>query len=345
MNFPKKVSLTITNTCNLRCKMCGQWSEEGYIQNNKTVLKNEMDLDNWKKVIDELSDNKVKMVYIRGGEPFLFPGIIELLKYIKSKNIFMAIDSNGTFLEKYAEDLHAIGNMHITISIDGPEETHDFVRGIKGTFQKIKNGIAKLDELDDPVNPRISKSICFTASNNNYKTLGQLPDVARELGIKSINVMPYYYVPEETGLKYENELRELGCEAFSWRGFHHDESEVDPDEFIEQHRIYKNKLDGIEDFPFMPLTEEKYKTWFSDAETPVGPTHCENIEKLIDIQPNGDVNFCVDYPDYVFGNAKEKSIKELWNSDEANRFREYIRNRPLSVCYRCGAKFMSQDFD
>ena len=44
MDFPQRISFTITNVCNLRCRMCGQWSEEGYMHNRKENLKQEMDL-------------------------------------------------------------------------------------------------------------------------------------------------------------------------------------------------------------------------------------------------------------------------------------------------------------
>ena len=82
--------------------------------------------------------------------------------------------------------------------------------------------------------------------------------------------------------------------------------------------------------------------WFADATTPVGNLPCTNVENLIDIQPNGDANFCVDFPDYIIGNVREYSIKEEWNSKRAERFREYRRKKPLAVCYRCGAKYMSE---
>jgi radical SAM protein with 4Fe4S-binding SPASM domain len=101
-------------------------------------------------------------------------------------------------------------------------------------------------------------------------------------------------------------------------------------------------LKGIHNFPYMPLSEDEYRTWFSDPTSPVGSLHCTNIEKLIDIQPQGDANFCVDFPDYSIGNVREKTIKEVWNSKRAVRFREYRRKKPLPVCYRCGAKYMSE---
>ncbi len=62
----------------------------------------------------------------------------------------------------------------------------------------------------------------------------------------------------------------------------------------------------------------------------------------MDIQPNGEANFCVDFPDYSFGNAKGSGIEEVWNSRESESFRVYRRQHSLAICYRCGAKSISE---
>ena len=343
MNFPQFISFTVTNSCNLRCKMCGQWSENGYINNRIKSPGSQMKLEEWKQLVDEIASYDIRFILVRGGEPFLYPGIIELLEYINSKGIFMSIDTNGTVIHKFATDLVRIGNMHITFSVDGPEKIHDQVRGIKESFQKTKNNIVLLNELEKDNERKISKSICFTISKYSYKGLSEMPAVARSMGIESINIMPYYYFSSDIGIKYEKELKKhLDCKAYSWKGFHHDDSGIDPDIFREQFRKYQANLGEIENFPFMPLKEDEYITWFSDPLTPVTPLTCMNVERLIDIQPDGEANFCVDFPDYCIGNVKESSIKEIWNSPEAERFREYRRLQPLSICYRCGAKYISE---
>jgi MoaA/NifB/PqqE/SkfB family radical SAM enzyme len=343
MNFPKFVSFTITNVCNLRCKMCGQWSEEGYMHADKARLRQEMGLDDWKRLVDELADRGVRFVLLRGGEPFLFPGIIDLLRYINDFGMFISIDTNGTMLKTYAADLVRIGDMHLTISVDGPEEIHDQVRGVEGSFQRLREGIEALQTLGQDGGKSISTSICFTISPFSYRGLGEMPDVARSLGIGSINIVPYYYVPEQVGQVYERELEaHFASAAFSWRGFHHEESGVDVDEFRTQHNRYLANLEDLENFPYMPLSVEEYRTWFLEATSPVGSQRCMNVERLIDIQPNGDANFCVDFPDYCLGNVREATIEEIWNGDRAERFRDFRRENPLAVCYRCGAKYMSE---
>ncbi|MBN1810200.1 MAG: radical SAM protein [Anaerolineae bacterium] len=343
MDFPQSISLTITNACNLRCQMCGQWSQEGYMHDRKGGLKQELTLADWKRLVDEVAAHGVSSVLLRGGEVFLFPDIIELLEYTNARGIFISIDTNGTMLKKHAADIVRIGNIHLTISVDGPEEIHDQVRGVAGCFSRIRENVALLCELEKSSGRQLSKSITFTISPYSYRGLGVMPDIARSLSINTICIVPYYYFPEDVGKQYEHEMRDaFNCPAFSWRGFHHESSGVDPDEFGDQLRQYLATLGNVYSFPYMALSEDEYRTWFSNPISPVGPTHCTNVEKLIDIQPHGEANFCVDFPDYVIGNVKEATIEEIWNGERAARFREYRRKSPLAVCYRCGAKYMSE---
>jgi MoaA/NifB/PqqE/SkfB family radical SAM enzyme len=343
MDFPQSISFTITNACNLRCQMCGQWSQEGYMHDRKEDLKQELTLADWKRLVDEVAVYGVHSVLLRGGEPFLFPDIIALLEHINARGIFTSIDTNGTLLKKYTADIVRIGNIHLTISVDGPEKIHDQVRGVKGCFDRIREGIARLHELETSSRQPISKSLNFTISPYSCRGLGVLPDVARNLSVNTVCIVPYYYFSEKVGKRYENEMQEVfGCPAFSWRGFHHEESGVDPDEFQEQLDQFLATLGGVYNFPYMPLSKDEYRIWFSDPTSPVGLPHCTNVEKLIDIQPNGDADFCVDFPDYTIGNVREATIEEIWNGERAARFRAYRRKKPLAVCYRCGAKYMSE---
>jgi MoaA/NifB/PqqE/SkfB family radical SAM enzyme len=351
MNFPQTISLTITNACNLRCRMCGQWSGEGYMRPPRGSdpeagpkrTRDELGLAEWKRLIDEAADHGIRSLLLRGGEAFLYPDMLPLLEYIRSKDMFVSIDTNGTRLARFAADLVRIGNMHLTVSVDGPEQIHDSVRGVKGTFAKVRAGLARLAEEERKSGRTLSKSATFTISGDSYRGLGKMPDVARGLGLNAICIVAYYFFPAAVGKQYEQELRRnFGSGAYSWRGFHHEQSGVDVEVFLKELRDYRSKLDGILDYPYFPMTEEEYRTWFSDAVTPVGSPDCANVEQLIDIQPSGDANFCVDFPDYVIGNVRESTIEAIWNGPRAEKFREYRRRKPLAVCCRCGAKYMAE---
>ncbi len=345
--FPRMLSLTVTNACNLRCRMCGQWSEEGYMRSRssgaETKTSRVMALNDWKHVVDEAASAGLGSVLIRGGEPFLLPGLMDLLEYIRGKGLFTSIDTNGTRLADFAEDLVRVGRVHITVSVDGPPDTHEKVRGVPGCFSRIEEGLLRLAELEQKAGIRISRSICFTVSPWSVAGLGSMPDTARRLGIGTLVMVPYYFVPSAVGAAYEKEMAEkLGVKALSWQGFRHDVSGVDFGLFLEQLRLYRANLGGIRDYPYMPLTENQYRTWFSDAVTPVGPPDCANSERLLDIQPGGEANFCVDFPDYQIGNVLDSTLRDLWNGERAARFRALRREAPFAVCHRCGAKHMSE---
>lgn len=75
---------------------------------------------------------------------------------------------------------------------------------------------------------------------------------------------------------------------------------------------------------------------FLEATSPIGSQRCMNVERLIDIQPDGDANFCVDFPDNLIGSVQEATIEEIWNGNRANRFRAVQRENPLRCTTTAG---------
>ena len=342
-DFPKVVSLTVTNRCNLRCRMCAQWSAEGYMQDrkpNESYSGTVVPFDSLLKVVDEVREYGIPLI-IRGGEPLLYPHILALLAHIKSKGVSLSLETNGVLLKKYAEALVNLKIDHMIISVDGPEEIHDHVRGVKGTFARVRTGLQELEKHEARSGYRIPRGITCTVSRYNYLGLGAMAGVARSLGVDGICIVPYYYVPETQGLAYEKRMREeFSTEAYSWRGFHHQESGVDVDQFLAQLGEFKSKLGDLPSYPYMDFTDDEYREWYSRSDTTVHQAACNNIWGLLDVQPDGNVNFCVDFPDYAIGNVAESTLHQLWHSDRARRFRELRTRMEMPVCYRCGAKYM-----
>jgi MoaA/NifB/PqqE/SkfB family radical SAM enzyme len=342
MNFPAFVSFTLTNACNLRCTMCGQWSPEGYVRTGHGYRGPALDLAVWKRLADEVAANGVSSILLRGGEPFLHPDIVPLLEHLHGLGLYVSIDSNGTRLAGFAEDLVRLGQIHVTVSVDGPATVHDEVRGMRGCFALIQEGLSRLAALDGATPRRVSRAICFTISPWSVRGLGEMPYVARQLGVDTICIVPYCYVSAAGGELWRQQVRELvGGEPFSWRGFQHEESGVDPAEFAAQYQRFTAALNGLNNYPYLPLTADEYRVWFAEPTASVGPPACSNVERLIDIQPTGEANFCVDLPDGPLGHVRQSSIAAIWNGDRARRFREARRHHPFGACARCVARHMA----
>jgi sulfatase maturation enzyme AslB (radical SAM superfamily) len=116
---------------------------------------------------------------------------------------------------------------------------------------------------------------------------------------------------------------------------------VDFSDFAGQYNRYTETLGHVFEYPYLPLSLEEFQTWFADGLAPVGKSDCHNIERLIDIQPTGEANFCVDFPDGVLGNVREETIAAIWNGERARRFRERRRQGRMGACHRCGARLIA----
>lgn len=100
----------ITRECNLSCTYCAQ---------KKSLVNNDMGLDEWKRVADIVYKLGNRCFSLVGGEPLLSPFVLELVEYISARDTFVGITTNGHCLNE--ELLHALdeaGLDNIGFSID-----------------------------------------------------------------------------------------------------------------------------------------------------------------------------------------------------------------------------------
>lgn len=139
----KKVFLFPTMSCNLNCKMC-------YSSSRVHAQFRNLNIDEYKIIINKLYDYGVRLFDISGGEPFSSSILHELVYYIKSLNetkIFLV--SNGTLIaEKYDYCLDIIKQVdRLQISLDSliPEQ-HNEVRQNYTAFERTIFAIEKLSK-------------------------------------------------------------------------------------------------------------------------------------------------------------------------------------------------------
>ena len=103
---PYLVSLRITNACNHRCPVCGQYGDKGYmfLSDKRDTLLRTIPLERYLELVDELGFYK-PLYYATGGEPFLYPGLVDLLNYAKKKGSPVDVVTNGIKLKQYAKEI------------------------------------------------------------------------------------------------------------------------------------------------------------------------------------------------------------------------------------------------
>jgi len=96
----KIIEWLIHNVCNNDCSFCGSEFKDG--------SQRWLSLDEYKKILDKLIEaagTDPVWIQITGGEPTLFPELLELLAYIKSKNAYTSLISNGSRTIRWWEEL------------------------------------------------------------------------------------------------------------------------------------------------------------------------------------------------------------------------------------------------
>ena len=91
---PYALYLEVTSLCNLRCKHCFfGYNENNYVANDDMSTKEMLSL------IDDLVENhEICAVNIMGKEPFMNRDILKIIKHIKSYNLYLRIQTNGTLI-------------------------------------------------------------------------------------------------------------------------------------------------------------------------------------------------------------------------------------------------------
>jgi MoaA/NifB/PqqE/SkfB family radical SAM enzyme len=152
LQVPSTLIISITPHCNLSCEGCYA-STAGNIKGpksleTKTSAKTLLNREQWQKVIKEAGELGIFVNIIAGGEPFLFPGLIELCEEFEDQTF--VIFTNGTAL---TEDNHNLlkhsTNLAIIVSIEGSPESTNKRRGI-GVYEKALKTIKSLDQIGVP---------------------------------------------------------------------------------------------------------------------------------------------------------------------------------------------------
>ncbi len=171
----------LTERCNLRCSHCYQSGGASA----------ELSLAEVRDVIDEVEDliqawetdyglSFAPGFNITGGEPFLRQDLFDILAPLCDKGFAVYILSNGTLVSgEKAKKLTELGVKGVQVSIEGPQEVHEAIRG-KGSFARALHGVGNLLEAG------LAVTLNVTLSDMNVDYFMDLIDLAHSLGVQRL---------------------------------------------------------------------------------------------------------------------------------------------------------------
>jgi MoaA/NifB/PqqE/SkfB family radical SAM enzyme len=361
--MPTFVQLRLTNLCNLRCKMCGQWGDTGVYRQASDGeeekqrireligVKRQLSMADYIPLLDELAPHQ-PIMSLFGGEPFLYPEILPLIREIKHRNFTLNVITHGGLLERHARELVESGIDSIAVSIDGPPDLHNQIRGHASSFQSAAAGVRALADWKT----RLGKTTpillaIFPITELNIEAAEAGLEALRELPLDVINIGLRWFVPPDAGAQYEQVMKEaFGVSATSWRGFEFvwPQNETSERQLADLARFLKavrrQRLFNWSTGPhvsFLPdVKAEDVPAYFTEPARTFGHGLCPVAWYFAQVEPDGEVCFCGDFPDYSIGNVRQETFRQIWTGAKAEAFRRKLAKEPLPICNRCCGSFV-----
>ncbi len=299
---PYYVLWDCTRKCNLHCVHCGA-AKEKYA---KELATNEV-----KRVVDELAAMGVRFFAATGGEPLLRSDLLDVLAYAAQKGLATGFATNGFFLgEAKAREIKEAGVSSIQVSLDGPPEVHNKIRGNPDSFKNAVRALKLLIAEEIPI-----VTAATTVTKANYGHLGELRETLCAAGVRNWRICL---------------LMPIGRAAVA------DDLQLDSRqlfgllEFVEKSKRGRMKITLGENTPFLGRFEKRIRS--EPNVCPVGFTACC-------LGVDGNVRGCPEMPDRTEnreGNALEQSFADIWN----NGFKKYRQRAAVKYgeCSRCDSK-------
>ncbi len=325
---PTNMLLFLTYRCTSRCKPCTMWQRK--------VSGDEMSLEEWKRCIDMVSGFPIENVEMFGGDALLRKDVLlPLTEYTKFRKIpKVDLVTNCNLLdEKTIDRLLAAGIDVVSTSLDGIGKVHDEVRGVPGTFERVKRSLAYLVRAKKALGRRTPKIVLnCTISRLNADSFEKVYQFGVEMGVNNVafeyvgefpkeclpqsqinGLVPKpYFASQDTSLMVSKE------QAYSLKK---------KLKAIKEDAVGKNIYINSENIDILSV---------ENMTTGLMPVHkCYICRYLISIDPYGNVMPCPFFESYAIGNVRNQPLKEIWNNEKHRVFIENSDSGKLAMCRHC----------
>lgn len=286
-----------TSRCNSKCRYCGNWHAKEHPTH--------MTIDEWKRGLLSIKDFVGRFsISLSGGEPFIKPGLIDLLAWCGANGISAGVTTNGTALTQHnVQRLVAAKPLNVNISVDTPNaEVNDYLRGYPGHFKRVSTSLKFLVEeraRQGVTFPIIIKPV-LTALN--FRDMPDLIQWTKAIGGSCVYIQPVLHMTPET----------------------YDELWIKEPELPELERMVQRLIEmrrAGEPILTSELVLSLMSDHFREKKAPAEAMPCLVGLRNCSIAANGDVFVCNHFFPAI-GNLKAQTAREIWYSAKAREVRK-----------------------
>lgn len=294
-----------TTRCNLHCRHCGS-------DCTAPGSSPDMPLEAFLQAIDTIPPKEIHRpftVVLTGGEPLLRPDIEEVGRAIRKRGMGWSMVSNGWF---YDEAMHrrlmGAGMGALTISLDGLEGEHDWMRGREGCYRRTLAAIAIAAR-----ERRLNFDVVTCVNQRNLPQLQQIHDLLASLGVpqwRIFTIIPIGRATQEPELHLSNA------------------------QFVELMEFIKGKREKPESSMRVTFSCEGYLGRY-EWQVRQNPFFCHAGINIASVLIDGTICACpnIDRQAFGQGNIYQDSLWEVWNTRfEPFRDRSWARRGMCKDC-------------
>ena len=292
----------ITLKCNSKCIHCG--SEAGKARSDELSTEEALIL------VKDLQSCGYKGVALMGGEPLIREDWYQIAKEVKKCKMDLSIVTNGLIVDENIQKLRKLDLDCVSLSLDGgTAETHDYLRGIKGAFNKTINAINKLKKEKIPI------SVITTVSKINLKEIAKIKELLLDR-----NIAWQIQIAIPIG-RFTKGLV------------------ISRDEFYTLAMFIAINVKKYS-YKRLPLIGAHCFGHFSRFIPNLGLAPwvgCQAGYSVLGIQSNGNIKGCLTLPDeFVEGNVRNQDLKEILSNAQAFSYnRKFEKKNLKGYCRNC----------
>jgi radical SAM protein with 4Fe4S-binding SPASM domain len=276
----------LTERCNLRCQHCyqtgGKTDELSRAEIRAVLTEISEMLQTWTETYQlEFSPS----LNITGGEPFLRADLLPVLGEMAAAGYSVYLLTNGTLIDgRRATKLADLGVKGVQVSIEGPEEVHDSIRGA-GSFAASRRGVAHL------LAAGLKVTLNATLSEINVAHFRDMGEIAAALGVHRLGFSRL--VPSGRGLGLVDRM--IGRERLRQT----------------YEAIFALPVNGVEIVTGDPVASQMLKANGSGDGGTIATGGCAAGISGLTILPDGTVTPCRRLA-VPLGNVRKDSLREIW---------------------------------
>ncbi len=298
--------LEITQACNLRCLHCGS-------DCTADSRSPSLDLPDWLSLIDHVSEgfSPELLFVITGGEPLLDPHLLDITRHIQRRGRRWGLVTNGWMLDAaFLSRLVDAGLHSITISLDGGEQTHDWLRGVPGSWRRALRAVTLAAKAPVPL-----MDVVTCVHPGNLKTLSDTARTLLDAGVRSWRLFRIFPKGRAAGRPELLLTHGQTWELLDW--------------IRDNRRDYRGRGLGVS------YSCEGWLPFGFDRRVRPEPFFCRAGVSIASVLCDGTITGCPNNdPSFAEGIIRNTDFRRAWQEGFA-RFRDRALMKK-GICERCG---------